>query len=327
MKSHTIKAIIILITGIMVASCTTTVEQAVSTGKNAEILIYMDKKLWQSDLGDSLQSIFMQPQQGLNQIEPMFTMLHMAELDDLFKKHRNILSIEINDTIKEPVLQYSEHVFAKPQTYVEAKASSKEQMVTLLRSAENILFEKFRQTDYARIQRAYKMQESVVIQNKVKNMFGVSMVIPKSFYIAKESPDFMWLRLETNKYSQGLLVYRKEFVDSTAMQPQSLIAWKNSITQEHIPGEVEGSYMRTDTATSPIVNYVKWNNTKVLETRGLWLTIGDFMGGPYVTLFMTDPDLKYIYAFDAYVYYPSRDKRDLVLQLEGIIHSVRFIKN
>jgi hypothetical protein len=308
----------------IIASCTTTVEQAVSTGKNAEILVYMDKKLWQSAMGDSIRQLFTQPMEGLNQPEAMFTLLYMESLDDLFKKHRNIIHIVVNDSVKSPKIQYAENVFAKPQTYIEAFASSTDEMTELLLKTMDVLIEKFRQTDYARIQRAFKMQESILIQNKVKNQFSVSMVIPKSFYVAKEANDFMWLRLETNRFSQGLMIYRTGFTDSTMLDPNKLIAWKNSVTELHIPGEVEGSYMRTDTLTYPITGKVKWNNQRVVEIRGLWITMGDYMGGPYVTLFMVDPELKYLYAFDAYVYYPSRDKRDLLLQLEGIIHSVRF---
>ncbi len=307
------------------SSCTTTVEQPVSTGRNAEILILTDKKTWNSPLGDSVRAIFMQYMEGMNQPEHKFKLLHIEKLDDLFIKHRNILRIVISDTVEKPLLRYSENMYAKPQTYVEALASGINEMTVMLRKAEKILFEKFRQTDYARIQQAYKMQKSVFLQNKVKDKFSVSMVIPKSFYLAKEAEDFLWLRLETNLYSQGLMIYRMKFTDSSMLNPENLIRWKNTITQKHIPGEAEGSYMRTDTLTYPIVSTVKCNDVPVIEIRGLWLVMGDFMGGPYVTLFMTDPQLKFLYAFDCYVYYPNRDKRDLLLQLEGIIHSVRFI--
>ncbi len=324
MKSYLVHVFCILILTGFFSQCTSPVEQAVSTGKNAEILLYIDNKLWQSPVGDSLKMIFMQPVEGLNQPEAMFTLLQLDQLDDLFKKHRNILHIIVSDTVKKPIIQYSDNVFAKPQTYVEVFASSAEEMTILLKKAKNILFEKFRQTDYARIQRAYKMQENIPLQNKIKNQFGVSMIIPKSFYLAKETSEFFWLRLETNRYSQGLMIYRTEFKDSTMFEPKNLIDWKNKLTEMYIPGEVEGSYMSTDTLTQPIVGKVKLNDSEVTEIRGLWITIGDYMGGPYVAVFLTDPGLKYLYCFDGYVYYPSRDKRDLLLQLEGIIHSARF---
>jgi hypothetical protein len=318
-----------LLSGVIIffaSSCTTTVEQAVSTGNNSEILVYIDNKLWESPVGDSIRSIFMKVQDGLNQPEPMFTLLQLDKLDDLFKKHRNILRIIVNDTVKQPRLQYSDNVFAKPQSYVEAMAPDAHQLTELLKKGEKSLIDKFRQTDFLRIQRAYKMQENVPLQNQIRKDFGLSMVIPKSLYLAKSSPGFVWLRLETNRHSQGLMISRQDYLGENMLNPQFLLDWKNSITQLNIPGEVEGSYMITDTLTHPIVGTTTMNFGNATEIRGLWITMGDFMGGPYVSVFFTDPDKRYLYGLDGYVFYPSRDKRDLLLQLEAIIHSVEFSK-
>lgn len=324
MKIKSYRFLYVIVLMVVAFSCSTNPQTPVSTGRNAEILIYTKKSLWESELGDSLRSIFMSPQLGLNQQEATFRLLQLEELDDLFKKHRNILHVIIDPAAKEPVLQYSDDVFASPQTFVEATAANVEEMVLLLKSAKTGLFEKFRQTDYARIQRAYRMQENKPLQNEIQTLFGISMTIPRSFFKAKATNDFMWMRLETNRYSQGLMIYRTEFNDSSQLEPNALIDWKNSITKEHIPGDVEGSYMAADTLTVPYFNLVKWNNSSVMEVRGLWITLGDFMGGPYVVLFIVDPEKKFLYGFEGFVYYPSQDKRDLLLQLEAIIHSVQF---
>ncbi len=328
MLTHSGKFITVFIGALLliVCSCTTTVEKAVSTGKNSEILVYIDTKLWESPVGDSIRAIFMKAQDGLNQPEPMFTLLPLNELDDLFKKHRNILRVIISDTVKEARLQYSDNVFAKPQSYVEAMASDPDHLIELLKKGEHALINKFRHTDFLRIQRAYKMQESITIQNQIRSDFGLSMIVPKSFYVAKSSPGFLWLRLETNRYSQGLMIYRQEYNGDQMPDPQFLLDWKNNITQLNIPGEVEGSYMITDTLTHPIISTTSMNFGDATEIRGLWIIMGDFMGGPYVSVFFTDPDKKFLYGLDGYVYYPSRDKRDLLLQLEAIIHSAEFAK-
>ena len=307
-------------------SCTTSVEQSVSTGKNSEILVYIDNKLWNSPVGDSIKSVFMQVQSGLNQPEPMFTLLQLDQLDDLFKKHRNILRVIVNDTVKEPRLQYSDNVFAKPQSYVEIMASDAKQLIQLLKKGEETLIDKFKHTDFLRIQRAYKMQASIPLQNQIINDFGLSMVIPKSFYLAKSSPGFAWLRLETNRYSQGLMIYRQDYTGEEMLETQFLLNWKNLTTTYYIPGEMEGSYMIIDTLAPPAISKTSMNFGDAIEIRGLWITMGDFMGGPYVSVFFTDPDKKYLYGVDGYVFYPSRDKRDLLLQLEAIIHSVEFAK-
>lgn len=306
-------------------SCTTTESgPPVSTGRNAEILITSTKSIWESQTGDSIRMIFSQPMEGLNQIEPMFRFLYLEELNDLFKKHRNILRIVIDSSVEEAVLQYSDNVFAKPQTYVEAIAPNSTELIKLLKKGEKALFEKFRKTDFARIQTAYSRQTNPAMQNQIQNQIGVRLSLPSSFFIAKQTPDFAWLRLETSKYSQGLMIYRREFTDSMMLQPDFVRAWKNTVTRVHIPGQMEGSYMMTDTLTQPSFRWIDHKAGKALEMRGLWITMGDFMGGPFVSFFMIDPAQKYLYAFDSYVYYPSQDKRDLVLQLEAIMHSAEF---
>lgn len=306
-------------------SCTTRESgPPVSTGRNAEVLIYSKKSIWEGATGDSIREIFFQPQQGLNQVEPMFRLLHLEELDKLFKRHRNILNIVISDTIKEATLEYTENLYARPQTFVRASAPNSDELIKLLLRGQNTLFDKFRKTDFARIQAAYSQQLNPVVQNKIKNQFGLNLKIPASFFVAKQEKDFMWLRLETPKYSQGLMIYRKKFQDSATFNADFLTSWKNKITKIHIPGQIDGSYMMTDTLTQATHRWINHNVGRVLEVRGLWITMNDFMGGPFLTLFMVDPKQEYVYALDSYVYYPSQDKRDLVLQLEAIMHSAVF---
>ena len=66
-----------------------------------------------------------------------------------------------------------------------------------------------------------------------------------------------------------------------------------------------------------------------VETRGCWRTEGDFMGGPFVNYVVLSPDNKQVVMLTGYIYYPSGriktlSKRDLLMQAEGICHSLRF---
>lgn len=317
---------VLVLAVMLITSCTYRSEIPVSTGKTSEILIYVPDHFWNTSLADTIKHIFLQAQQGLNQPEPMFTLLQMNSLSDLFKRHRNILEIIIADTVKEARLGFALNVHAKPQTYFKAYARDIEQMCNLLRQHEQTLIEKFRKTNILRIQRAFAMHPNRVLQRKIQQKFGLSLTIPESFYLAKEDDDFMWLRLETAKYSQGIIIYRTVYPDLEQMTYEWLINWKNFITQKYIPAEVEGSYMRTDTTLLPYMTAIQLNNIEAIELRGLWMAMHDFMGGPFVAVFFTDPDKQYVYALDAYVYHPNREKRDLLLQLEAILHSVDFVE-
>jgi hypothetical protein len=309
----------------IISSCTTTHEgKPISTGRNAEILVLTTNNIWNTDVGDTIKSVFMQPQIGLNQPEPMFRLFQVDKLDDLLKKYRNILHVIIHDSVLKPAVQYSPNPFASPQTYVEIRASSKQDFFETLHKTKETLFEKFRETDYKRIQRAFAMQDNKVLQNQIKNKFGISIILPQSFWMAKEYIDFAWLRLETNRYSQALLMYEQEFVDSSSLHLDYLIELRNTVTRIHIPGSIDGSYMTTDTIIQPIIKFVPYNNTKIIEIRGLWRTIGDFMGGPFVSYVFINPEKNKMIVLEGYVYYPNNEKRDLLLQLEAIIHSLKF---
>lgn len=311
-------------------SCKYHQEKPISTGKTSEVLIYVSDQIWNTYLADTIKCIFMQTQLGLNQPEPMFTILQMSTLSDLFNRHRNILEIVISDTIEKPKLGLMTNVYAQPQIYFRAFASSTDQMSLLLKKHQRTLVEKFRENNILRIQHAYAMHPNRQLQQKVKQKFGLSLILPESFYLAKEEKDFLWFRLETAKYSQGVLIYRTHNLGTEKTEELNynwLVNWKNHITKQYIPAEVEGSYMRTDTTLQPYMNIVTFNNLnnlKAVELRGLWMAMHDFMGGPFVAIFFLDPKKQYVYAVDAYVYYPNRDKRDLLLQLEAILYSAKF---
>ena len=312
---------------VFLVSCTTSQpSMPISTGKNAEILINTNKNIWESAVGDTIRSVFMTSQIGLNQPEPMFRFLHIPELDKLLQKHRNILHVSIEPTIEKATVKYQKDVFAHPQTFIAIKAPSANELIKTIHKVKNILSEKFRATDYLRIQRAYKMQENKIIVNKLLNNFGYSLVIPESFYIAKIQNDFAWLKLETNRYSQAILIYEQEFTNPNILNEEFIINWRNKITKHHITGKIDGSYMTTDTIIAPVFQNVEFAGNEAIEVRGLWRTVGDFMGGPFITYVFKHPKEDKLIALEGYVYYPNQDKRDLMLQLEGILHSIKFVK-
>lgn len=316
---------ILLLLLILIFSCTTRHEsKPISTGRNAEVLVLTTNKIWNSVVADSLRAVFSKAQIGLNQPEPMFRLLQVDKLSDLLSKHRNILHIIIHDSVQKPIVEYSVNPFAAPQIYIEIRANSEQSFYERLNYSKQVLFDKYRETDYKRIQKAYKSQENKQLQKQIEKKFNCSLTIPQSFWLAKQSTDFAWLRLETAKHSQAILIYQQDFVDSASLNLDYLIKFRNTVTQLHIPGSIDGSYMTTDTIIQPVMRYAPFMDTKIIEIRGLWRTIGDFMGGPFVSYAFVDKHRNKLLILEGYVYYPNKEKRDLLLQLEAIIHSLKF---
>ena len=150
------------------------------------------------------------------------------------------------------------------------------------------------------------------------------MAFPSGFYVAKKAPEFMWVRKETQHNSQGMIIYSYDFVDTMSFDRSRILSFRNSMTQEYIPGPTEGSYMVVAEEYSPIISKrTEFDKKFAIETRGLWRLEGDFMGGPFVNYTFVDEKTNKVITIDSYVYAPNAPKRDLMIQMEAIAHSFR----
>jgi hypothetical protein len=52
----------------------------------------------------------------------------------------------------------------------------------------------------------------------------------------------------------------------------------------------------------------------------------DFMGGPFVSYTFVDEKRNRVVTLDGYVYAPNAPKRDLMIQLESIMYSMKLDK-
>lgn len=71
------------------------------SGATNEILVVMNKALWDGAMGDTIKSFFQQPQLGLPQSEPMFDLINLplANFEKNVKSHRNVLIVEVSPKV------------------------------------------------------------------------------------------------------------------------------------------------------------------------------------------------------------------------------------
>ena len=166
--------------------------------------------------------------------------------------------------------------------------------------------------------------EEEKIRKQLVTGYNVSMVFPKAFYLAKTTENFVWLRREADKYSQGIFIYFYPYTDTNAFNPIRIIQLRDSITKKYIPGPTDGSYMKTSSLIRPTPKQINFNDNFAVEMRGLWELEGDFMGGPFINYTFLDPHHNRIVTIDGYVYFPGEDKKNLLRQVEAILFSFKF---
>lgn len=315
---------------LLLNSCTSKTKSGLpqSTGGIADVLIVMPDNKWETSVGAAIKSVLMAEQEGLNQPEAMFELhqITAADFKGLFEKNRKIVRVVISDTVSKEQLVARNNVYAEPQVIIDLTAKTDTAAIRMLKEKALSVIEMLKDVERIRIAKAYASTENLKVTGAMKKQFGFYVVLPESFYQAKTDNEFAWYRMEPAKYSQAVFVYTRDFVDSTQLQPSKIIDYRNFICKQFIPGELPGSYMSTDTIMRPVSYIVPFAGDKATEMRGLWRTEGDFMGGPFLSYTFHDKTTNKVVTLEGYVYYPSNDKRDLMMQVEAILHSYRKVK-
>ncbi len=333
MDKKLISAVLILAVFILFSSCKTNPNKPVkvrSIGKTSEILVVLEnEQQWENSIGKTIRKYFGKDQEGLPQPEPLFNIAHVTKssFSDLLKKHRNIFIVEIDKNSIEPKVEMVENHWAQPQVVVRITAPNKNLFIQTFEKNVEMFLEKYDQTERERIMTVLKPASESKAAAAIRKNFGISMIIPEDFRLVTSKPDFVWVRKETVEYSQGFFIFKEAYKDTAQFSSASIKARINRILKQYVPGPTEGSYMTLDEkyyVPKPKV-ITDFPTNYAVELRGLWDVENDFMGGPYISYTFTDPENEQIYTLFGYVYHPSKEKRNLLRQVEALLYSVKFV--
>ncbi|MDR1006473.1 MAG: DUF4837 family protein [Bacteroidales bacterium] len=302
-----------------------------SGGKTLEVLLIVPDEVYAGELKDTVNYYFEKPCEGLNQAEPLFDVVKLNPAgfyqSDMFQKHRNVIIISLNDTNKNKLYQYNDYK-SSPQTYFEFSANSRDSLYSMIRRSANMITKQFYENEYKRIGKAFKKLENIEATKAIKERFGFDLVVSEDFYIAVKKPNFIWIRKETQDVSLGLMIYKTQWTGEMPDE-QQIIAIRDKITKENIPGPSSGSYMGVEQRFELTHHNVVLSNTDAIETRGLWRLLYEpdakitaFMGGAFVNYCFKTKDGKNLIMIDGFVYSPSKSKRDQLIQLESVVRNI-----
>lgn len=300
-----------------------------SVGASSELLVVMNEGFWKGEPGQQVRDFFHQDVPGLPQSEPRF---HTANINvsalnkKMFKKHRNLFIVEIGDEFEETNVSNKSDVWASPQRFIRITAPTTEAFSEAFEEYKEGFLTLFHKSEIRRIQITFKAGEDVALRNKLMKTRGISLVMPRGFFIAKEKNNFLWLRKETQQYSQGLMVMFNNYESTSQFDRLAILERRNNITRKHIPGPSEGSYMKISSEVEPEMETTTFQGSFAVLTRGLWDVENDFMGGPFMSYTFVDEKNARLITLDSYVYAPGQEKRDKLLQMEAIMKSLEIIE-
>lgn len=297
--------------------------KSASSGNINNLLVVLDNQLWNGRVGDAIREHIGDEVYGLPQVEPHFDLSQVPNdvFTDFVRRNRIVLKVKTAD---EASVKYYTDPYASPQKMVVISAPNRDAQIELIKQNAPSIISTLKAVEFTERQR--RINKSLFNTKPIEDALGITIKFPSAYRIAKTEDQFFWIRRDTKTGSLNLLLYSlplKDF-ESTEAFSEHIISTRDSIAQQHIPGPVEGNYMRTETAYTPYFFETSIYGISALQTRSLWKVEGAFMSGPFVNYCLKDEANERLLVAEGFVYAPSQKKRDFMFELETMIRSIKI---
>ena len=291
----------------------------------------MDDELYAGSLGDSIVNVLTKeeialPQSGMQGAEPIFDLVQIPPLafSNVFKSHRNIISIKINPDLEKAVIKVDNNYWAFQQLYIRMEGPDKKSLAELIYNKDDFLVKTVRNAEIDR---------QVYLNNKVENtelyrsLLAKHKIIthfPKGFEARVDSSNFVWIQHDPMDMIQGVLIWDYPYGSEDQVDFAPLIAEHDKILKHNVPGGIDGSYMAIEFEAPMYSNTFEHNDHFVREIKGLWQMENGFMGGPFVSWTFVDEKRDRLVTLFGFVYAPKYEKRNHIRKVESLLRTVDF---
>lgn len=288
------------------------------------IAVIIDDQLWNGEIGDSIRNKFASPVLGLPQEEPLFTInQYPVKLFEGFSTDsRNIIIVKKENKND---FEIRENEFATPQNAFHISGKTSLEIIDILEKNAPAIIQKMRAIEIFQNQKIFK--DSLLDIKKIQKKFNIDLLIPSKYEYVMRRKNFIWLKSEIVSGNTSLIIYQ---IPWKSIRPNNavndIVKIRDSIGKAYIHGSAYGTKMVTEEAYSPYFFKTALAGNKAYETKGTWQMKNDFMSGPFINYVIYDKANRRILVLEGFCYAPSKEKRDLMFELEAIIKSIKIKK-
>lgn len=323
-------------------------------GKINQVLVVADSSLWKGMPGDSFFYYFTAPYILLPQPEPIFDVIHMTpeELADksVKKEFRTIVflaNLEDESSVTTRIVRsdlgnekiaeikqgkgYNTTVgqdkWAKSQLLFYISGFGEKKLVENITKNFPAIAKRINEKDAETVEAtAYQAGRNADLEAQVLKQYGIQMKIPGGFREARydKSNNTLWLRSDDRDIIANLLITKVPYENKEQLTQEGFKEIRNKMGKL-ITTRQPYSYMRVNDVDLPLfVENKQLNGTYVVEARGIWDIVNDFMGGPFISRLMLNSKTNELVMVDGFIYAPSKDKRNYMQEMESIISTAHF---
>ncbi|TCN61238.1 DUF4837 family protein [Flavobacterium circumlabens] len=294
------------------------------SGKTNTISVIIDDQLWYGEVGDSIRNKFASPVLGLTQEEPLFTINQYPAklLEGFVTDSRSIIVVKKATVDKFEIKHNSKSL---PHNTFRIYAKSVDDIICSIEFNSAQIIKVIRDTEIQKIQQ--DNSKSLLNPAVIKNKFHINLQIPSGYEYMLHKKNFIWLKKEIISGNTSLLIYQMP-LQKLKQGPnvvESIVRMRDSVGR-YIKGREPNTQMITGEAYAPYFSITELDGKKTFETKGTWELRNDFMTGPFINYAIIDEAYNRILVIEGFCYSPSYQERDLMLELEAIIKSVKVEK-
>ena len=307
------------------ASLSNTSSKVPSTGGPREIVAVVDNDLYNDSIKKILFDELSPVQYGLPQeeTETKLYVITATNFNNLYQNHHSLVFVQKADSTAS--VSTNKDVYSAPQNLVRLKVKDHVELRSLLDKKSDEILTLFHDSDIKTLQD----KSAKIAHTKLKGIetMGIHLSVPNYYRPVTVDSNFVWLLKDVKKGKHlgtvNILVYKYQNTDDENIDPLTL---RDDITKKYVQGEMADSYMKIEKSVYyPMSEETDLNGLFAIETRGLWRTEGDFMGGPFINYTIYDDQTNTIYGVDGFVYFPSMDKAHYIFELESILKTFSLI--
>ena len=299
-----------------------------SKGLPSELLLVVDKAVWQSDVADTLMAITQSDVPGLMQHEDYFrvTRIFSPYYVQKYTTMHSQLFVTLDGNLKKPLLGVSYDVVARPQIQVTVSAPNLDELRRFLSTRapqiRQLIGEAQLDMRAAQLRKRYSQQAA----QDLKAVMGYTICAPENIRATKKGKRFLWAGSNLNEKDLNVVVYTYPWDGSEVRTPESFVSRRDSVMKANIPGSEPDQWMQTTRIDGrPILTSVlrPMNGQLTQEVHGLWEMRNGALGGPFVSLVRIDSLASEVIVAEGFVYSPSTDKRELLRTVEASLRTLR----
>ena len=297
------------------------------SGKAGEVIVVIDKGLWEGSVGTVLRDTLTADCPFLPQREPLYNLVDVAPsgFGNMFQIHRNIIIVNVSSSVTEPGVVIRQNLWAAPQCVIYINAANTESAVALIKENGSKIVTTLEQAERDRVITNSRKYEERALAPAVTEVIGGSPHFPSGYQLKKKTADFAWITYAPQGTQQSILAFKYPIAEGEDMMSKtSLIDNINGMLKNNVPGMFENTYMTIASGITPSVKYMNYKGHAFAEIRGLWDVYNDYMGGPFVAHAFYSQDGKDMIVLLAFVYAPKYDKRQYLRQVESILYSFEW---